>query len=119
VTNADSSDDASRRTLLAGERTFLAWTRSGLGALAVAIAMGRILPALRPLAYRWLYLTAGVGYAILGMGFILYGVYRQHLLEELLATGRFRRLPRLMVWGVAGYGIALGLLTMTLLVLPL
>jgi uncharacterized membrane protein YidH (DUF202 family) len=119
VTDGDPRDDASRRTLLAGERTFLAWTRSGLGALAVAIATGRIVPELRPVGYRWLYVTTGVGYAILGMGFILYGVYRQHLLEELLATGRFRRLPRPLVWGVAGYGMALGVLTLTLLLLPL
>ena len=37
--------DASRRTYLAEERTLLAWWRSGLAAFAVAVGVGRLLPA--------------------------------------------------------------------------
>jgi uncharacterized membrane protein YidH (DUF202 family) len=36
--------DAARRTRLANERTFLAWWRTGLTALAVCVALGRIVP---------------------------------------------------------------------------
>jgi uncharacterized membrane protein YidH (DUF202 family) len=37
---------AGERTRLASERTQLAWWRTGLGALAVAIAVGSIVPDL-------------------------------------------------------------------------
>jgi putative membrane protein len=40
------SGDASRRTRLANERTQLAWWRTGLTALAVGLAIGRVLPEL-------------------------------------------------------------------------
>jgi putative membrane protein len=39
--------DASRRTRLANERTYLAWMRSSLTALAVAVGAGKIVPTLR------------------------------------------------------------------------
>ena len=39
-------DSAPRRTLLAAERTYLAWLRTGLGAIGVALAVGRLLPVL-------------------------------------------------------------------------
>jgi uncharacterized membrane protein YidH (DUF202 family) len=38
-------DDDTRRTYLAEERTLLAWWRSGLAALAVASAVGRLVPS--------------------------------------------------------------------------
>jgi putative membrane protein len=45
--------DASRRTYLAGERTQLAWWRTGLTALAVALGVGRVVPELSKSAARW------------------------------------------------------------------
>ena len=39
-------EDATRRTRLAAERTYLAWWRSALGAFAVALAAGKLVPAL-------------------------------------------------------------------------
>src|SRR4249920_3427477 len=38
--------DATRRTHLANERTQLAWWRTGLTALAVALGVGRVVPEL-------------------------------------------------------------------------
>src|SRR4029077_19976442 len=53
-----------RRTRLAGERptwaperTLLAWWRTGMAALAVALAVGRLLPVLAPNATRWPYVV--------------------------------------------------------------
>ena len=37
--------DVSRRTLLANERTYLAWSRTGLTAFGIAIGIGAIVPA--------------------------------------------------------------------------
>jgi putative membrane protein len=36
----DDAQDATRRTLLANERTYLAWWRTGLTSLAVSLAAG-------------------------------------------------------------------------------
>ncbi len=44
--------DATRRTRLANERTELAWWRTGLTALAVALAIGRVVPELNGSAVR-------------------------------------------------------------------
>ena len=38
--------DATRRTRLANERTYLAWWRTGLASLAVSVGTGRLVPAL-------------------------------------------------------------------------
>jgi len=38
--------DATRRTRLASERTYLAWWRSALAAIAVALGVGKVVPEL-------------------------------------------------------------------------
>ena len=43
---APGSEGAPRRTSLAAERTYLAWLRTGLGAIGVALTVGRLIPAL-------------------------------------------------------------------------
>jgi uncharacterized membrane protein YidH (DUF202 family) len=45
--------DATRRTHLASERTELAWWRTGLAALAVAVGVGRVVPGLDRGATHW------------------------------------------------------------------
>jgi putative membrane protein len=59
--------DATRRTVLAVERTELAWWRTGLTALAVAVGVGRIAPEVDTGGEEW-------PYAVLGVAFSLYGV---------------------------------------------
>jgi putative membrane protein len=39
-------EDATRRTRLANERTYLAWWRTGLTAFAVSLGAGKLVPAL-------------------------------------------------------------------------
>jgi putative membrane protein len=107
--------DASRRTHLAEERTFLAWIRSGLAALAVSLAVGRLLPELLEqdeAAYRWL----GLGYGLLGIFLIGYGALRQRLVDRRLQAGEFAPLPAWVPLGVGIAGVALGLATVAILV---
>ena len=59
------AEDATRRTYLANERTYLAWWRTGVTCLAVSFGAGRIVPALNDHA-RWPYAIVGAGFAILG-----------------------------------------------------
>jgi putative membrane protein len=64
-----------RQTILANERTQLAWWRTGLTAIAVALGVGRVLPDLANSGSRWSYTLVGVGFA-LGIAMIAYGTRR-------------------------------------------
>lgn len=69
-------DDAPRRTRLAGERTQLAWWRTGLAAIAVGVGIGRGLPVLDPSVTEWPYVAIGVGYIIYGVVLMRFGYQR-------------------------------------------
>lgn len=103
--------DATRRTRLATERTELAWWRTGLTALAVALGVGRVVPELDHGSTRWPYVVAGVGFALWGIVAIAYGSARGSAIEQALSRGRFHEPPawilRALTWG----GILLGGLT--------
>lgn len=109
--------DATRRTLLANERTELAWWRTGLTALAVALAVGRVVPELNHSSLRWPYVVAGVGFALWGVLALLYGSARRTTVERVLESGRFPEAPRWVLRALAGGGVALGLLTAVLILL--
>ena len=68
--------EAVRRTVLARERTALAWLRSGITALGVAVAVGRVVPEVAgtdSLPYALL----GAGYGIIGLVMVAYGSLTQ------------------------------------------
>jgi inner membrane protein YidH len=69
------SDSAPRRTWLAAERTYLAWLRTGLGALGLALAVGRLIPALIDASHVAFGLL-GVGYGLLGAFLVFYAALR-------------------------------------------
>jgi putative membrane protein len=73
--------DASRRTQLANERTQLAWWRTGLTALAVALAVGRVLPDLSHEHTRWPYAVIGVAFSLYGIAMFVYGSRRTRIAE--------------------------------------
>ena len=73
------SGDATR-SHLAAERTLLAWWRSGLAALAVALGVGRVIPALID-ASKGSFVALGVGFAVLALAFTVYGTHRQRQVD--------------------------------------
>lgn len=105
--------DASRRTLLAAERTWLAWWRTALGGAAVAIAVGRILPNVTHGA-RWPFTFLGIGYAILAIAVLLAGAVRQQRTAQALRRGGYSELSSsLVMWLTAGaLVLSLGTLAM-------
>jgi putative membrane protein len=109
--------DASRRTYLAGERTQLAWWRTGLTALAVALGVGRVVPELSGNGARWPYVIAGVGFALWGIFAVAYGTASREAMEKALREGRFREAPTWPLRTLTVAGIALGLLTAILILL--
>jgi putative membrane protein len=115
VADLENPADASRRTRLANERTHLAWWRTGLGALAVGIGLGSIAPHAAGGAL-WPYVAVGVGYALLGIAFIAYGIHRFRATEGALDDGRFHHPHDRVLNALAIYGLALGAATIALLV---
>lgn len=105
----DHERDATRRTLLANERTFLAWWRGGLTALAVSLGAGALVPKLTS-ASRWLFALMGIGFGVLAIAFIVYGSHRHRVVEEALARGEFAPLQRRVVVALGTFGVVLGLL---------
>lgn len=109
--------DATRRTYLASERTELAWWRTGLTALAVALAVGRVIPGLDHGSTHWPYELVGIAFAVYGVAVIAYGSVRRATVERALAAGRFPDQARFAHGALAVGGVALGLLTALLIVL--
>jgi putative membrane protein len=109
--------DASRRTYLAGERTQLAWWRTGLTALAVALGVGRVVPELSDNGARWPYVIAGVGFALWGIFAVAYGTANREAMEKALREGRFQEAPTWPLRTLTAVGIALGMLTAVLILL--
>jgi putative membrane protein len=113
----DEAIDATRRTRLATERTELAWWRTGLTALAVALAVGRVIPDLSNSSAHWPYDVVGVCFALYGIAVLAYGSYRRTVVERALAAGEFPEPSRQAHGALVGAGILLGLLTVLLIVL--
>src|SRR5438067_3044903 len=84
----DDAQDATRRTRLANERTYLAWWRTGLTSLAVSLAAGRVVPTL---SHRtaWPYEVVGAGFALLGVACIVNAYQREREIDRALEQGRF------------------------------
>jgi putative membrane protein len=115
--SADEQDrDATRRTRLANERTYLAWWRTGLTTLAVSFAAGRLVPELSH-GPRWPFELIGVAFATVGLGLIAYGYRRHEQVEAALARGDYEALPRRASALFAGLGGLLGVMTVLLVVL--
>jgi putative membrane protein len=117
MTPSNESVDATRRTRLASERTELAWWRTGLTALAVALAVGRVIPGLDRGLARWPYDLAGACFAIYGVAVIAYGSHRRRATERALDEGHFPETPRNAHSALAVGGVALGLLTVVLILI--
>jgi putative membrane protein len=105
--------DATRRTHLASERTYLAWWRTGLTSLTVGVGAGKIVPALTSGA-TWPYTIAGAGYAVLGVICIVYAAVRRREVDEALARGEFVRPDDRVIALMTVLGALLGLLVLAI-----
>jgi putative membrane protein len=106
-------EDASRRTRLANERTYLAWYRTGLTALAVGIGIGRVVPVVTD-SSSTAYEVVGAGYGALGIGLFVAGFLRSRNVEEALNRGDYAPFSYALSLGLAVVGVALGAATFLL-----
>jgi inner membrane protein YidH len=109
------ANDATRRTRLANERTFLAWWRSGLTALAVGFGAGRLIPELAA-GSNWPFEVVGVGFSLIGISFMAYGYVRHRDVERELSRGGYASLPDRVALIFAAFGALLGVATAVLLI---
>ncbi len=71
---------AAERTTLALERTVLAWWRTALASLAVALAVGRLLPEVTAHDTVWPYELLGVAFGLYAASLFGYGAVRSRAL---------------------------------------
>ena len=107
--------DALRRTRLANERTYLAWWRSALTALAVAIGTGRIAPGLVG-GTVWPYHVVGAVFGLLGALVAACAYIRQRNVERAIERGDYAPLDSRVALALALVTVALALATITLIV---
>jgi putative membrane protein len=108
-------EDATRRTRLANERTYLAWWRTGLTSLAVCVGVGRLVPSVSN-STHWPYEVLGVGYGLLGIGFVAAGYVRTRDVEHALDRGGFAPLADRMTWALTAAGVMLGAATVVVMI---
>jgi inner membrane protein YidH len=114
----DENVDALRRTGLANERTYLAWWRTGLTAVAVGIGAGGIVPKLVD-TEKWGFAAVGIGFGILGVMLLAYGLRRELEVTKAVASGSFAPPdPRVLLF-LTGAGVLLGVLTVVVLIISL
>jgi putative membrane protein len=103
-------EDATRRTHLANERTYLAWWRSGLTAFAVSVGVGKLVPGVSS-GQDWPYVVLGVCFALVGLAFIGLGYLRFRATTAALAEGRSSELSEQLAAWLAAAGVALAIAT--------
>jgi uncharacterized membrane protein YidH (DUF202 family) len=108
--------EVDRRTNLAGERTLLAWWRTGFTAIAVALAVGRVVPALIHNGTRWPYVLVGLGFAFYGIALIIFGTRRIHQLNTELGVAGPASAEERPLLALAAVGVLLGVATIVLII---
>ncbi len=108
------TDSAPRRTWLAAERTYLAWLRTGLASLGLALAVGKLLPALIDVSHVQFGLL-GAGYGVLGVFVLLMGAYRAQRTRTALAAQLPMPTDYWSVWVLTATSVVLALSTIVLI----
>lgn len=111
----DSLLGPSRRTVLAAERTWLAWFRTGVAVAAAAVAVGGVIPRLVETG-RWGFILLGFGYALLAAGIFAYSIFRYRAINAALAADQDVPTGFVHMAAMASIGGFLALATLVLVV---
>ena len=104
----DEARDATRRTRLANERTYLAWWRTGLTAFAVALGAGKVVPELTK-GSTWPFALIGAAFAVLGIICVGYAERRRREVDRAARAGDFVSPHDAVTTTLVVIGIALGI----------
>jgi putative membrane protein len=108
------TDSAPRRTWLAAERTYLAWMRTGLASLGLALAVGKLLPALIDVSHIEFGLL-GAGYGVLAVFLLIMGAYRSQRTRAALAAQQPLPTDYWVVWTLTAVSVVLAVATILLI----
>lgn len=111
----DADGDATRRTHLANERTYLAWWRTGLACMAASVGVGRLLPEVTG-RHAGLSAVAGVVFALLGIVAFLYGYDRYRRVDAAVRAGEYVRPDDRVIGVLAAVGVVVALLVLAIVV---
>lgn len=112
----DEHGDATRRTRLAVERTYLAWWRTGLAAFAVSLGAGRLVPAIAG-GPQLVYSIVGILFAVLGLMLIAYGRQRGREVDQAISEGRYHSADERLLTFAALLAAIGGLLVIALILI--
>ena len=115
-TRERDSQDYSRRTLLAGERTFLAWWRTGLTALSAGVAVAEVVPRLAESGAQWAYTALGALLVALGTICIVYGEWRRIAVGRAIREGEYVEARALLTGLITGLGALVGIGLLVLII---
>jgi putative membrane protein len=106
--------DFTRRTLLASERTYLAWWRTGITSAAAALGSARVVPELSKVKHVWPYTLLGIGFAAIAIVCFAYGHIRRVRVDRAVREGSFSELSDTvtLVISVGGVVLAVGLVAL-------
>src|SRR5690242_10913110 len=106
--------DYTRRTLLANERTYLAWWRTGITSIAAALAAARVVPELSNAKHQWPYTVMGVGFTLIGILCFVYGHVRREQVDRAVREGNFAELSHTvtLLISIGGAILAVGLVVL-------
>jgi putative membrane protein len=116
--DAGLKDSAPRRTWLAAERTYLAWLRTALGALGLALAVGRLLPALID-ADHVAFGVLGAGYGVLGVFVLVLGAFRAQRIRNALVGDRPVPTDFWEIWALTALSGVLAIATIALVIVEI
>jgi inner membrane protein YidH len=108
--------DVTRRTLLAAERTWLAWWRSGIAAATAAVAVGGVVPGLVG-GSRTPYIVIGAGYAALAIAMFACAFLREQQVRGALQRGDYAPLSRTWLLALTVSAVLMGLATLVVIVI--
>jgi putative membrane protein len=109
----EEAGDATRRTRLANERTYLAWWRTGLASLAVGLGTGKLVPAVTS-GTQWPYTVVGIGFSLIGVVFIAYAYVRHRNIEQAVSRGGFAPPQERMMAALAIVGVLFGMFVLVI-----
>lgn len=96
-----------RRAQLAAERTYLAWWRTALATVAVAIAIGRLLPDVIGAGTTWPYVAVGTAWGVLAIAIAAYAPIRQIMLRRAIDAGAYAHPHQVALGVMATAGVVL------------
>lgn len=105
----DADGDATRRTHLANERTYLAWWRTGIACMAGSLGVPALTSDSSGLA-----VVVGVIFGLLGIACFLYGWLRFRAVDAAVRRGEYLRPDDRFVGLLAVVGVVVALLVVAI-----